>query len=84
MAQMGHTSPNLALAIYAREMDRRDGEPERLRRRPLSRNAAGGSAFRRRPLRTATSDHFLWRPEAVTRMAPKGENRGHSAVLRAL
>jgi len=31
MSQMGHTSPNLALAIYAREMDRRDGEPERLR-----------------------------------------------------
>jgi integrase len=31
MAQMGHTSPNLALAIYAREMDRRDGEPQRLR-----------------------------------------------------
>jgi hypothetical protein len=30
MAQMGHTSPQLALAIYAREMDRRDGEPERL------------------------------------------------------
>ncbi|HEV2769359.1 MAG TPA: site-specific integrase, partial [Solirubrobacteraceae bacterium] len=30
MAQMGHTSPNLALSIYAREMDRRDGEPERL------------------------------------------------------
>ena len=30
MAQMGHTSPSLALAIYAREMDRRDGEPERL------------------------------------------------------
>jgi integrase len=31
MAQMGHTSPQLALTIYAREMDRRDGEPERLR-----------------------------------------------------
>ena len=31
MRQMGHTSPNLALAVYAREMDRRDGEPERLR-----------------------------------------------------
>jgi integrase len=30
MAQMGHTSPNLALAIYAKVMDRRDGEPERL------------------------------------------------------
>jgi integrase len=31
MAQMGHTSPNLTLAVYAREMDRRDGEPERLK-----------------------------------------------------
>jgi integrase len=31
MAQMGHTTPNLALAIYAAEMDRSDGEPERLR-----------------------------------------------------
>ena len=31
MAQMGHTSPQLALTIYAREMDRRDGESERLR-----------------------------------------------------
>ena len=30
MSQMGHTSPNLALAIYAREMNRRDGEAERL------------------------------------------------------
>jgi integrase len=31
MAQMGHTTPNLTLAIYARQMDRRDGEPERLK-----------------------------------------------------
>jgi integrase len=30
MAQMGHTTANLTLAIYARCMDRRDGEPERL------------------------------------------------------
>jgi integrase len=30
MAQMGHTTPNLTLAIYARQMDRRDGEPERV------------------------------------------------------
>ena len=30
MAQMGHTTPNLTLAIYARQMDRRDGEPQRL------------------------------------------------------
>ena len=28
---MGHTSPALALAIYAKCMDRRDGEPERLK-----------------------------------------------------
>jgi integrase len=31
MRQMGHTTPALTLAIYAREMDRRDGEPERLK-----------------------------------------------------
>jgi Site-specific recombinase XerD len=31
MAQMGHTSANLTLSIYARQMDRRDGEPDRLR-----------------------------------------------------
>jgi integrase len=31
MAQMGHTTASLTLGIYAREMDRRDGEPERLR-----------------------------------------------------
>jgi integrase len=31
MAQMGHTTPNLTLAIYARQMDRRDCEPERLK-----------------------------------------------------
>jgi hypothetical protein len=31
MAQMGHTTPNLTLAIYAKVMDRREGEPERLR-----------------------------------------------------
>jgi integrase len=31
IGQMGHTTPNLALSIYARQMDRRDGEPERLK-----------------------------------------------------
>jgi integrase len=31
MAQMGHTTASLTLAIYARQMDRRDGEPERLK-----------------------------------------------------
>jgi integrase len=31
MAQMGHTTANLTLNVYARQMDRRDGEPERLK-----------------------------------------------------
>lgn len=31
MAQMGHTRPAFTLALYARAMNRRDGEPERLR-----------------------------------------------------
>jgi integrase len=29
--QMGHTTANLMLELYARQMDRRDGEPERLK-----------------------------------------------------
>lgn len=31
MAQMGHTSSHLTLAVYAKAMNRRDGEPERLK-----------------------------------------------------
>jgi hypothetical protein len=31
MAQMGHTTAQLTLAVYAKELGRRDGEPERLR-----------------------------------------------------
>jgi integrase len=31
MSQMGHTTPGLTLALYAREMNRRDGERGRLR-----------------------------------------------------
>ena len=31
MAQMGHTTAELTLAVYARQIARRDGEPERLR-----------------------------------------------------
>jgi integrase len=38
MAQMGHATPNLTLAIYARSMDRRDGEPERLKALVEGRN----------------------------------------------
>jgi integrase len=51
MGQMGHTTANLTLSIYARTMDRRDGEPERLRalvngeeleQKPASAAVAGG------------------------------------------
>jgi integrase len=45
MAQMGHTTPDLTLAIYARQMDRRDGEPERLKALVDGREWAGGSAI---------------------------------------
>jgi integrase len=45
MAQMGHTSPNLALAIYAKAMNRRDGEPDRLA--VLVRGAATSGAGER-------------------------------------
>ena len=31
MAMLGHTTANLTLAVYARQMNRRDGEPERLK-----------------------------------------------------
>ncbi len=53
MAQMGHTTPNLTLAIYARQMDRRDGEAERLkalvngeRVPPIAERRGHGSASR--------------------------------------
>jgi len=52
MAQMGHTTPNLTLAIYARCMDRRDGEPERLkalvegRENPSNKAITAGPASR--------------------------------------
>ncbi len=31
MAMLGHSTANLTLAVYARQMNRRDGEPERLK-----------------------------------------------------
>ncbi|HTB49790.1 MAG TPA: tyrosine-type recombinase/integrase [Solirubrobacteraceae bacterium] len=43
MAQMGHTTPNLTLAIYARQMNRRDGEPERLKVLVEGRDSAAAS-----------------------------------------
>jgi hypothetical protein len=32
MGQLGHTDPAITLGIYAQEMDRRDGETERLKK----------------------------------------------------
>ncbi|MGN6372155.1 MAG: tyrosine-type recombinase/integrase [Solirubrobacteraceae bacterium] len=51
MAQMGHTTANLTLTIYARQMDRRDGEPERLKALVEGREWAvlGSSGTFRRP-----------------------------------
>jgi GAF domain-containing protein len=43
MAQMGHTTPNLTLAIYARQMNRRDGEPQRLKALVEGRDSAAAS-----------------------------------------
>lgn len=57
MAQMGHTTPNLTLAIYARQMDRRDGEPARLKALVEGREWAplGTSPVKRVPRRRARS-----------------------------
>ncbi len=52
MAQMGHTSANLTLSIYARQMLRRDGEPERLR----ALVEGGGDAGQRPEGSTSPSD----------------------------
>ncbi len=61
MAQMGHTTPNLTLAIYARQMDRRDGEPHRLKtlvegREPeaADRSLDSSVSNSRRPMPTRT------------------------------
>ena len=47
MAQMGHTRPNPALAIYARAMDRRDGERSAVIYRKLSLGSQSGRGERR-------------------------------------
>jgi hypothetical protein len=55
MAQMGDTTPNLTPAIYARQMDRRDGEPERLKALVEGREWAplGTSPVKRAPRQRA-------------------------------
>jgi integrase len=51
MAQMGHTTANFTLAIYARQMDRRDGEPERLKA------LVNGVEWAQEPARAAADRH---------------------------
>ncbi len=53
MSQMGHTTPVLTLALYAREMSRRDGERQRLQ--ALVADDAHQPATARRSSITATS-----------------------------
>jgi integrase len=60
MSQMGHTTPVLTLAIYAREMNRRDGERQRLKAL-----VAGGSA------RVASAAHSSTASSLATRITPR-------------
>ncbi len=73
MRQMGHTTPAPTLAIYAREMDRRDGEPERLKR--SSRAPTGHQRAPALPAPTAPARTLLRRaqPEPRCRAKARGE-----------
>jgi hypothetical protein len=65
MAQLGHVDPKVTLGIYAKVMDRRDGEPERLK-------ALVEGEFRQRIDSKATDKA----PVAVTRTARKPVESG--------
>jgi integrase len=43
MAQLGHADPKVTLGIYAKVMDRRDGEPERLKALVQGRESVGST-----------------------------------------
>lgn len=73
MAQMGHTTANLTLAIYARQMDRRDGEPERLKVLVEGRLLPNGGASHR-----LASDGRLVQPAAQV----EGDSARHASILR--
>ncbi len=60
MSQMGHTTPVLTLAIYAREMNRRDGERQRLK------TLVAGS-----PPRAASATHSSTASSLATRITPR-------------
>jgi hypothetical protein len=54
MAQLGHTTASLTLGLYARAMERRDGEPERLK--ALVEGDLGTGAFSEATMRE--SEHI--------------------------
>jgi hypothetical protein len=64
MGQMGHTTAALTLALYAREMNRRDGEPA------LLRALAGGSQATAKLARSTSStlDAGAHRQAAIARI----------------
>jgi integrase len=64
MSQMGHTTPALTLALYARAMNRRDGEDKRLRA------LVDGSSGARKPLRGRTSTTRTTSSTTTTLRAP--------------
>jgi hypothetical protein len=77
MGQMGHETPALTLAIYAREMDRRDGEHERLRALVEGRDCAptGTSAGRRASCGTQRETREPRHSGAFVRWAVLGSNQ---------
>jgi integrase len=56
MAQMGHTTAEPTLAIYTRQMDRRDGEPDRLRALVDGRDVAEFRLINGREARETVAD----------------------------
>ena len=77
MAQIGHTTPNLTLAIYARQMDRRDGEPERPK--ALVEAHEWTAAAQRPPRRT-----LLQRPRMVEPASKLGLLAGVAQLVERL
>lgn len=75
MSEMGHSDPQMTLGVYAREMDRRDGEPERLKALVEGRDWA--------PMGTSadTSDMESIASEAPERRNPR-VSRGFEARAR--
>ncbi len=81
MSQMGHTTPALTLALYAREMNRRDGEHGRLKAliAPRPRQIGVGTMS---STSTATAKRITFNREAIDRSS--GAQRHQPIESRAL